>query len=450
MLLMLTLAGAALLVLAVACGLTAFLRPRRIDDHPLCRRCGYDLSGRPADADRCPECGADTAAPRAVRLGNRTPRRGLIAACTLAAAVGLLVGGGGAAVLLSGVDLVPYQPADWLRRDALSADTKARDRAMAELNRRLAAGLLAGPQIDAVADAFLDRQADPKGAWAPAYGDWIEAADAAGKLGRPRLARYLEQAVSITISTRPRLLRGERMALRIQFDSARCGSARRWWAGDVSWDFTVNGKPLADPHIATTGFPLMRSGPPLTLRGPALGEGLPDGPLDVRVAVAGDVRVDTPKRASTAPALARFTRELRMALDLTSKPADVAVAFDRRHELRGEMQRRIQPRDLVYRVGQRYAQMVIDFDAPPADLGYAVVLTVNGDRYDSTGYLAIPAGSAGYQEVVIDLNRLPRLGDRVDVTLRPDATVVRESPRKVTPFADPLQYPGVAVREAAE
>lgn len=32
-------------------------RGKRIDDHPLCRACGFDLSGN-SDAKSCPECGA--------------------------------------------------------------------------------------------------------------------------------------------------------------------------------------------------------------------------------------------------------------------------------------------------------------------------------------------------------------------------------------------------------
>jgi hypothetical protein len=46
-------------------------RGRRMDDHPLCRKCGYDLFGLPADSGRCSECGADIKAKRAIRAGNR-------------------------------------------------------------------------------------------------------------------------------------------------------------------------------------------------------------------------------------------------------------------------------------------------------------------------------------------------------------------------------------------
>jgi hypothetical protein len=44
------------------------LRGWRIDDHPWCRKCRYDLSGLDEPA-ACPECGADLARRRAVRIG---------------------------------------------------------------------------------------------------------------------------------------------------------------------------------------------------------------------------------------------------------------------------------------------------------------------------------------------------------------------------------------------
>jgi tRNA(Ile2) C34 agmatinyltransferase TiaS len=50
------------------------LRGRRIDDHPLCRRCGFDLTGKPETSTRCPECGSDLRRPRAI-LDN--PESGL-------------------------------------------------------------------------------------------------------------------------------------------------------------------------------------------------------------------------------------------------------------------------------------------------------------------------------------------------------------------------------------
>lgn len=57
------------------------LRGRRVDDHPLCGECDFDLTGRPAASKRCPECGADLTRPTAIVLGHRQPHRpGMVAA----------------------------------------------------------------------------------------------------------------------------------------------------------------------------------------------------------------------------------------------------------------------------------------------------------------------------------------------------------------------------------
>src|SRR5438067_13324862 len=65
----------------VAAGLLVYaLRGRRIDDHPVCRKCGFDLFGKPEGSTVCSECGADLAGKRAVRVGNRRRRSRVLAA----------------------------------------------------------------------------------------------------------------------------------------------------------------------------------------------------------------------------------------------------------------------------------------------------------------------------------------------------------------------------------
>ncbi|MBA2301706.1 MAG: hypothetical protein H0W08_03650, partial [Acidobacteria bacterium] len=50
---------------------------RVVDDHPICRACGFDLFNRPPDQIVCPECGVDLKSARAIRIGNRQRRQGL-------------------------------------------------------------------------------------------------------------------------------------------------------------------------------------------------------------------------------------------------------------------------------------------------------------------------------------------------------------------------------------
>ncbi len=74
-----------LLLLSIAL-LVVGLRGYAIDRHPLCRKCGFDLTGKPETSTRCPECGADLSLAKAIRIGHRRRRRG-----ALAAGIGLLV-----------------------------------------------------------------------------------------------------------------------------------------------------------------------------------------------------------------------------------------------------------------------------------------------------------------------------------------------------------------------
>lgn len=73
-----------MLALSLAMGVVGLLlcatalRGRRIDDVPLCRRCGFDLTG--IASGRCPECGVDLSRRRSRRWGRRRIRWWALAA----------------------------------------------------------------------------------------------------------------------------------------------------------------------------------------------------------------------------------------------------------------------------------------------------------------------------------------------------------------------------------
>lgn len=92
------------------------LRGRRIDTHPTCRRCKFDLINLPSTT--CPECGANLEAPKAIRTGNRQRLRRLaIFSCFL-----LVIGVAGSGLSIYGttrkIDWYTYKPVWWLRLDA--------------------------------------------------------------------------------------------------------------------------------------------------------------------------------------------------------------------------------------------------------------------------------------------------------------------------------------------
>ena len=166
-----------LLVIVGVALLAIGLRGRRTDDHPLCRRCGYDLTAGDT-AGRCPECGADLSRRRTLQIGHRSRRPVLIVVGTVLQAPCLLIAGVGIWVHSRGIDPTPYKPVWWLRADLDSSPTR-RAKALGELTTRVANGSLTPAQADAIADRALRAQASDA-PWDPLWGGWIEAAQAAG------------------------------------------------------------------------------------------------------------------------------------------------------------------------------------------------------------------------------------------------------------------------------
>src|SRR2546423_1510864 len=79
------------------------------DDHPLCRQCGFDLTGKPETSTQCSECGTDLSGPRAIRIGHRRALRPLVGTGTgmlLLGAVGIGLGGW---IIVRGVDVQQYK-----------------------------------------------------------------------------------------------------------------------------------------------------------------------------------------------------------------------------------------------------------------------------------------------------------------------------------------------------
>ena len=106
---------------------------KRIDDHPWCRTCKFDLFGSPADAQTCSECGADLTQTNAVRVGQRRKRKGVI----VSGVVLLLLAGGFFAAMAwtasSSFDLNRIKPVWWLAMNGESANLSSATVALKEL-----------------------------------------------------------------------------------------------------------------------------------------------------------------------------------------------------------------------------------------------------------------------------------------------------------------------------
>jgi hypothetical protein len=195
----------------------------RIDDHPICRRCGFDLVGYP-NAANCAECGAELKAAGAIRRGHRKRDRmalasGLIICTPVVLLFAIVIG----ASLLK-VNWNSYKPLWLLRTEATSLSAVRSDAALFELLSRLRTPSLSDEQISTVTESALAMQADRSRPWNEKWGDFLERSRAMGKLTDEQWERYGSQAPDFQIMFRPRVRRGDRLAYRTREGPSRVGS----------------------------------------------------------------------------------------------------------------------------------------------------------------------------------------------------------------------------------
>ncbi len=272
------------------------LRGRRIDTHPTCRRCKFDLINLPSTI--CPECGANLEAPKAIRIGNRQRLRRLaLFSCFL-----LLIGAAGSGLSIYGttrtIDWYTYKPVWWLRLEAKHGSQESVTHAINELlarndNNKLTQGdrdaissslmsalesahlpnptpyghalselLTSGPLSESARDQLitwlLKLQTDPTKPWSTELGNAFLAECLAKRLPAELMTRFLEQTCSPQLSTlvkRP-LRPGESTPIVLNFN-ARGGnsSARLRYPGALSGSAIIGreGMQLPAPGIAIVG-----------------------------------------------------------------------------------------------------------------------------------------------------------------------------------------------------
>ncbi len=194
-------------------------RGRRVNDHPICRRCGFDLSGLPQGADVCSECGANLKARRAIRCGARQRRAGrILLGCMLllpAAGATGMVGVARARHL----DLNPYKPVWWLVSDANNSDTAVHDAAFAELLKRQAAGRLSRSNVRMISRSAIRAQADLTRPWSPQWGMLVQGAHRANMLDADQWQAYAAQTIIAPgFKVRPAVGRGELLSMDLDFN----------------------------------------------------------------------------------------------------------------------------------------------------------------------------------------------------------------------------------------
>lgn len=205
-------AGAFLLVvvtlglLAGALGLLFLaLRGARVDRHPICRKCRFDLSGlggvgAGTTGVRCPECGRDVSSRRAVRLGNRRRRKGRVVAASGLVGLAILLVMASGWTMTGRLNWYALLPAGVLFAELDSSNITKRDASVGELSRRLQAGGLSLDDARTLAAHVLAVQADPSAQWTTNWGHAFERIWLAGLLSDEDKASAVRNGLGVEIS----------------------------------------------------------------------------------------------------------------------------------------------------------------------------------------------------------------------------------------------------------
>jgi hypothetical protein len=191
-------------------------RGRRIDDHPLCRRCGYDLWQQPAQRPVCPECGTNTT-EKPPRIGHRRlrSRRPIIGGIGLAA-LGALLLSVETAVRSERPDLYPYKPLWLLRIEARRApDARSWHPAMVEIVRRIDAGQISIAQCQSLVRDALAVQTLGTGNWSQDWTNIMIAAADLGAITQQQYATFAERAVILNFEVRQKVRQGAVLPYRL-------------------------------------------------------------------------------------------------------------------------------------------------------------------------------------------------------------------------------------------
>lgn len=221
------LAAAALISAAlIAAGLLLAaigVRGRRIDDHPVCRRCRFDLHGLYPGAAACPECGGELRENK-VRIGRRRVRRGVLSAGAVLCLLGAPGVGFAAWVGVTGTNwyaLAPVSVLAWELRRGGDASKAAQ-----EVMTRMKVGSVSAADAATIADGLLARQGDRDAAWDPGLGDLVEAVRTLGLLDDARWERYLLQSARFDVKVRPVIRTGGPTILHGSISHERLGSRK--------------------------------------------------------------------------------------------------------------------------------------------------------------------------------------------------------------------------------
>lgn len=232
------------------------VRGKRLNDHPVCRQCRFDLSGAAEGTVTCPECGAGLKRPGSTRIGQRRKRPLAIAVGAAAVVMPLAAIGMTGFAMLTGSDVRAYMPLGVLLWEAKYADA-ARSKAIAsEVLSRYNAKRLDESQVAKVVERALEVQGDTSIAWDEKWEDLIETADGDGKVSDEQKTLYHRQSLVLDFKWRKRVKPGASLPVIAKVKEARIGSSSVLQSHAALRSASLNGSKLARAKSRMSlGFP---------------------------------------------------------------------------------------------------------------------------------------------------------------------------------------------------
>jgi hypothetical protein len=240
------------LVLTFATGLILILlgrRGRKLNNHPQCCWCGFDLEGIYPAHVTCPECGAGLKRDRAVRMGVR---RRIYSLMVIGAVLALLPLAPLAIALYAattGVNINEYKPVWLLLFEARGSRPGPSALIAQELLSRMQLKSVDAATGTRIGMVGLDLQEKEKGPWTEDWGDVIEHAYTAKYLSEDDRKRYRQNSVLMTFRARPQVRPGDPLPVEATLAEARCGSSSQMTAQLFSVKATLGGKVISRPNV---------------------------------------------------------------------------------------------------------------------------------------------------------------------------------------------------------
>ena len=197
---------------------------KRINNHPICRECHYDLIGADSASTRCPECGANIENEHAIYKGERRRRPYFLAG---GSALVLLACGLIALSLWAPVNNInwnQYKPDWWLTMNTESGDQHVVGDALLILRERYKKDSLSSSHVQTLIKRGLDKQADQSELWLPSWGDLIEEAWAKSDLTGKEKTRYAKGVISFEFHARNRIPQNAESDLQLNWSADRTGT----------------------------------------------------------------------------------------------------------------------------------------------------------------------------------------------------------------------------------